>query len=707
MRTITRFCTAAGVGALVAGAALFVAPPSALADTEITVDAGVNDFYNQMAPIPITVTIRADQVIDGRLVIRREIVDEWNDSFAVEQPIEIASGTTKQYSVMLPASWDSERLAVTVFHGRDEVATKTTRLRQSSFEFVGVLPRLAGTFETLPPQVDLPDGLGRAALAAISEPELALGLATLASYDQLVANGADLASLSSAQRDDLFRWVDAGGRLLLDDLEAVALVPPAWSLGEHDYTLAGLGEIRYVDGVASAGDWTAIIDPSPEADYYIGSDMVMDPQADLARRANLDFPAITPLAVLLLVYALIVGPLLFVVLRRARRTTLGWVAVPALALVVTAAVTVSGGGRLRAGTATAAAVVQTGPTGGFGFANMLSFAGNSGALDITLPDGWAPTSTSMFGWWGNMPVGREWRLTWTGERSLDVSSRLEPRQGRTLALRGPTTTTGLRIDAHVDGNNIIGTIYNGTTVRMSQVVVFADTQQLRLGELAAGDSVDFEMRQPRDLRTTWETRSTRAWGDVVWTEHGATPPPAPEGAVAAELGVWGNAGIELEMYPRGLVRVAGWTDELSFGLVDEGGQVTGLTAVGTVDGPAGVSTVRAQIVRHPFGSRSSTQLVTRYVVPPNAAGDVLELYQLDRLGIQRVELWDGAQWLPFVVDDLADDDVLEVPAAAVRSGVVLVRSDTARNSDPAGVPILRTVVPPGWFSGEFSGTAAG
>lgn len=690
------FRIAVATGALVVGAAVVGAPEAVSADTEITVDAGINDFFTQAAPIPITVTIRADQVIDGRLVVRRENVDEWNDTFSIEQPIEIASGSTKSYSLLLPSTWDSERITVSVLNGNTEVAGKLTRLRRNAFEYVGVLPRLAATFETLPPQIDLPDGLGRASLAAITEAELALGLGTFASYDQLIASGADLASLSSHQRDDLFRWVDAGGRLLLDDVEAVGLVPAAWSLETRDYTLAGIGEIRFVDGAASSGDWS-FIDPSADSSYNLGVEMVTDAQGELARRANLDFPAITPLAGLLIVYALIVGPALYIVLRRARRTTFGWVAVPAVALIVTAVVAVTGGGRLRAGTATAATVVQTGPTGGFAVANLLTFAGNSGTLDLSLPDGWRASGTAQ-SWYGNYPSGREWLLSWPSERQVDMSVRMEPRQGRTLTLVGPTTTTGLRITARVEGDRIRGTVYNGTGVRLSQTVVFADTQQVKLGELAAGASAEFEVRQPRDLRTFWEPRSTRAWGQPQWTDRGIEPPPTPEGAVPAELGVWGNATMELDMYPRGVVRVAGWTDELASDLAPEPGQITAITAVAPVQGPAGIATVRAEIVRHPFGERSSMQLVARYVVPTEAADDPLELYQIDRLGIEKVELWDGTQWLEFVVDELADDDLLEVPPEAVRAGVVLMRGTVGRNNEPNGLPILRTIVPPGWFS---------
>ena len=86
--------------------------------------------------------------------------------------------------------------------------------------------------------------------------------------------------------------------------------------------------------------------------------MMVDPQQDLARRAGLDLPSITPLVLGIAVYAIVLGPIVYFVLRRMRRLTLGWFVIPVVAVLTAGGVAVAGGGALRNGNPATATFLQ-------------------------------------------------------------------------------------------------------------------------------------------------------------------------------------------------------------------------------------------------------------------------------------------------------------------------------------------------------------
>ncbi len=177
----------------------------------------------------------------------------------------------------------------------------------------------------------------------------------------------------------------------------------------------------------------------------------------------------------------------------------------------------------------------------------------------------------------------------------------------------------------------------------------------------------------------------------MWTSPFADRPA--DGQVA-EFGIWGTAAQRWELFPTGFARVVGWSDGLQ-PPVEPGERtssraaVSSMVAIDPAGRPVGAATVRAAIVRSPldpFGDGSGQHQVVRYLLPPGGTVDGLVVDDLDPVALTSVEFWDGERWIDLDMPD--DGDPVDVPTAAVRGGVVLLRSGVNGMADPSSVPVL-------------------
>jgi hypothetical protein len=679
---------------------------AALAAAELRVTVGVDGRYEPGDPIVLRVAVTADELIDGEIVVTMRGM-----STSARRDVQVAAGTTKEFYFALPSSWEEPTFEVSVRDGDDEVAAESARARQRmSGEVVGVLPRLTARLGELPGEVALADGIGQATLGELPLDVIDLGVAALRSYDSIAAGAEDLAELDDRQRDALFAWVSLGGILMLDDDAAVDDLPEGWRPGPMGNAWADLGEIRLTDGHALSGEWDEIIQPtivgSPAA---MGStEMMMDPQQDLARRAGLDLPSITPLVLGIAGYAIVLGPVVYFVLRRMRRLTLGWFVIPAVAVLTAGGVAVAGGGALRNGNPATATFVQDSAAGGYAMSNVLTFSDSGGRADVDLPAGWSLAGANdMF--WGNgrvVPI----EVTRNGDGTSRSSVTLEATQANVRTYAGTTASSGLTTTAVWDGDrNVSGTITNGTGVTLHDVAVFAGEDEALVGDIAAGDSAEWSMSAVRNLRFNWDMRGAAVWGDpfegpVLFDREvqpgaviGANDGPRTDTGRSSmvEFGVWGAASGDVEMFPTGMARVVGWTDELPSRLVpgDDTSSRTVVTSLSPVTGDGGAvdaATTRAVAVRNPFfGPAPGNSQIFRYVLPTGADPDELFVVGLNQVDVEEIEFWDGDDW---VAGD-ATLDAIPVPDDAIRGGVVLVRTDVDMNRGPVGLPSLTDRAP--------------
>jgi hypothetical protein len=461
----------------------------------------------------------------------------------------------------------------------------------------------------------------------------------------------------------LMTWVNRGGRLVLDDDGDLSALPEEWRPTDSTYALAGRGEVRIREGMASSAKWAEIIDPSgsvPSTDgeqRQFGGDGSYFVQQELARRSGVRLPKLAPVMIPLVIYALSSSLVLFVVLKVVRRMTLAWVAIPALAVLTAVAIGLFGSRWRSAGEPTATAVVDSSPGGAVAQLSVLTFSRSGDTVRVSVPSGWHSDGEA------NPSFGASATpyTTATGD-GTEFSASLEPGQVISTTLSGPVPDIGLRVEASTsaDGRKVSGTVTNGSTVVLEDVAVFTRGGAVAIDTLAPGTSEDFSINAaplPGNVLIT----------DRVWVRD-FDGTAADDSLV--QLGAWEIAASSHNLYPSGVVRAAGWTDELPSATLT----VKTRTAVSTTANITNTgnvlhsASVRASIVRSPMNGNGADDFVARYAIPAGPATASPLVIEMP-IGIRTVELWNGAAW----VDVKVEDREAAVPAAAVRDGVVLLR----------------------------------
>jgi hypothetical protein len=674
--TVMAMATAlGGVGPVFTGGSAFAED----AAPDLTVEAGVRTWFDPGDHVVLTATIEAESLFSGSVEVTAF------DSAIVAQSVDVAGGTTKTVRLVVPTSSqfvDDNGLEVRLVRGNDAVVSKTVRLKAAEqVEIVGVLPAMATRTGKLPEQVKLASDTGTAQVIALPVEVVALGAAALEVYDTIAATTADLSTLQPPARSAVLAWLNRGGRLLLDDAADLSALPDGWRPGAAGYALAGRGEVRIVAGAISEGQWSTLIEPSgssiSEGGIFFGAEMLGSVQSDLARRAGVKLPSMMPIIVPLIVYCLLVSLGLFVLLKLARRMTLAWVAIPVLAAVTATAIVIAGNGWRQVGDPAASGFVEGYPGGGEARLSMLTFSRDGGTARVQLPTNWyGAIDPNVFFGGGNALIPR----IRTSGSGTEVSVRLDAGQVTTATVSGPTADVGLAVTARVQGDDVVGTVTNQSPTMLYQVAVFAPGGAQNIGDLAPGASQEFAV----DADTL---PPGFALGDRAWTFSLLNPEETTR--QLPEAGVWGMASQSLILYPSGMVRAAGWTEERpadGVGLATRT-VVTSLTSTQPGAGPLSPAAVRSHAVRSPFGmfGNGLGDQVERFVVPAGTGSQPLVLEV--PLGFGQIELWNGTAWIKApAVKRLA-----RVPTSAIRAGVVLARVSPDLNGfvDPNQRLVLR------------------
>lgn len=660
---------------------------NAAATLDVTV--GVGGQVEQGDPLLVHIEVTARELVDGELVAT---VDS-PSVVAARVPLQVPAGSTKQVTVVLPSGWDNPRVNVALTDDGDTVATAVGRARfTSNDEFVGLLPRFSTRMGELPDTVALGDGLGEASFAVLDTDILDLGTPALRTFDTIVAGGDDISSLGDGEQLSLFSWVSQGGILVLDDDRAIVDLPDAWQpADDSEYALADLGEVRLSGGAAAGGRWTEVIAPTSiglAGTNNQGSEMNTDPQSDLAVRAGLALPSIGPLAIGLGIYALVIGPVLYFALRRSRRLTLGWALIPLVAVLTAGGIAVAGGGGLRQGHPAVSSFVQSFPGGSYVLADMVTFASRDGDAAVNLPAGWSVASNTN-GFWGDpSQIGAA-----DVERAPDGSSQLvtslESDQASVRMIAGTEAVESRLVTTAVVGDDgfVTGTVTNNTDMAMHAVAVFVGSRSAMVGDLDAGAEADWKVRAPDNLQWQWTQRGTDAWPGE-WGQGGLR---ASDDRV--EFGIWGLASFDLDLFPTGMARVVGWTDERPSPLIERPGEsdesvsaVSSLEPITSAEGVVNAADVRATVVRSPFVNGVGTTMIVRYVLPAGHDSNPLTITGAQRVGVDEVQFWGGSDWTD--ADPVANLRAIDVPPDAVLGGVVLVRSRVNSDQGFTGTPTL-------------------
>jgi hypothetical protein len=638
---------AAVVMAVAAGLALAV--PAAAATT-VAVDAGYGARYVPGEPLPVRVTVAADRLVAATL----EVGVEGTTPLSVE--VEVPGGSQKQYVVTIPTSAAQGAPALNVGArlvdgSQAPPAGRTTVTAARDEELVGLLPgALAG--RAVPGPAPLAVDAGTARFFALGPGELDRAPASLGPLGTIAAGPDELDRLPAATRAAVVRWVEEGGRLLVDGRPGgrVAGVPEPWQPGEQGRAAAGLGEVRLVGDAIAAGRWAGLVEPSPKGAGVGGGGAPFNLAGSLAAEAGFRVPRLTWLLGFLVLYLVVVGPALYVVLRRRGRQELAWAAIPLVAVVFTTASYVAGQGARTATHAVHGTVLTTGESGTWALSHVGVASRSGETVRVALPGGWLPRADLQFQRIGPLPSAVAERPSGT-----EVRLPLDAGQFGVVAAEGPVELTG-RLEVSgaspADGE-AGGTVRNTTGTALEAVAVFAGNRGVLVGDLRPGQEKEWRV-SPAVGQFDGPTPAFRVWGPIGG-EFGA--------GGLVDLALWEAAQLAgAPARPGGMAVAAGWTRDydppvrvggrsspgdgrtlvLGHGPVRPGGATLTDLAVG-------VEVVRGWTNdewRGPVPIGPQDRSVVRFTLPPGAAPDPASL-RLQSLSAQ-AEVWDGSGWVGLV-----------------------------------------------------------
>lgn len=643
-------------------ALLAVAPGPAAGAAEDTapvplqVTAGYSGYGTQGRSVPVRVTVDADRLLTGSLVVRGR------NGSRVTRGVEVPGGSVKRFTLVLPPNFGGDDLVTaTVVDGDDRVLAKGEHriTMGEGSELVGLLPEvLAG--RTVPGPAPLSVDAGTARFVTLT----AADIISADALDALSAIGArfgELEALRPGARTALASWLAGGGQLLIDDTPTGPLdgLPATWIPADGaTRARTGQGQVRLTGGRIAGLQLAGLVEPTTRTGFGggFGGDGVAQ---TVARDAGLRLPKITTLLGFLGLYVLAVGPVTAVVLRRKRRPELAWVAVPALALVFTLLAYGAGSQtRNRSNLAHGTVVMIDGTS-----SVALSYIGvthpGRGEARVNFPEGWSVQ--------GDMNTGRAAPPVEVGGDGPEAVLPLAVGEFGLVKAEGPMSLPGdgLEVTARVDAaGRVEGTVRNRLPFPLDEVTVFAGGGEAELGRLAAGEERTWNFdadKLPRFNNGEWRPDAPwfqRSPGD--WSTGGSGP-AGRDGVV--NLPLWQEVRAELGPDERapGIVTAVGWTRDFKPGFRIDGRdrKLPGRTAV-VVRSPLEVAPgtspalgVRREILRGNFPSffgkffgqagPFGDETVLRFTLPAGAnPAAALELESSARL--RSLEVWQDGVW---------------------------------------------------------------
>ncbi len=315
------------------------APPAGAATVNAT--AGIGGYVHPDRPVRITVEVASPALLVGEMVVEL-------GGLSREVPVEVPGGGEKVYEVIMPPS-DGGRLTVSlVADGGDQIVSQHVPLSVPDDELlVGLLgaPETAavlGSVRSTP--------LGRPVAPIEVAPA---DLADPGPLGYLVAGAGDLEALDPGQLSGVVSWVRRGGRVIAEEGDLSVFE------GEADPARSSAHPPFSVRDAASSSPWRASAAwrrrPGPVCCATfppLGSAATSSPNRprNLLPAAMATSEALVPdiswLLVAILGYALIVGPVNLMVLRRIGRRELAWVTVPVISVLAVAGFWLAGRSRV-------------------------------------------------------------------------------------------------------------------------------------------------------------------------------------------------------------------------------------------------------------------------------------------------------------------------------------------------------------------------
>jgi hypothetical protein len=483
---------------LCAAFALMAAPAGAQQDAlpvDVEVSAGFEGLFVPGRPVPVRAELSSDSLAAGQLSLSTqmgpiEVID-----------FEVTGGGTEEHWALLDAPLqDNTPITAAVDvdgrgSGNDSAGVRWDRNAL-----------LIGVVEGSPFGVEPPRDVRTRILdqeltfAALAPGLLDLGPLALAALDAVAVSEQDLDALPDDHVDAILGWLSAGGTLYVDAAPGPVTGLPEAMHPTDGFARAGAGRVVAADGALAAGRWADVVVPAPNRSIHEDGDVRSNlPHPDLASEVftldlGRDLPPLSRLLAVIGVYALLVGPGVYLALRG--RPMARWAAIPVLAILATGAVYISGDGGTEGTTVDVIDVIETGPAPVA--TTRLVVATEDGDRSVLAPSGWTAEQDEMFGFGMEQRV-RQHRTPEGVEMSVPAAA------GGVAVVRasGPVTLDGaLEVEATATGDGIVeGTATNTTGATLDAVAVFVGrAASTDVGSLGPGETVEFEVEGADQFR---------------------------------------------------------------------------------------------------------------------------------------------------------------------------------------------------------------
>lgn len=657
--------------------------PAASAQTELEVEAGFGGFHEFGADLVIRVRVETDRLVNGTL---QAFPSAPFGSFPVVQaPVEAAGGTTKEFLLVFPSfqEWGG---GIQVDLIEDGVATATALAQVRGLtegELVGVLPGISAELEGV---TSLSVPLGNARSFPIDQRWLDAGAGAIDALSSIVATNADLQTLSPGGADVIGQWIFSGGTLIVD--EPAGLIASLGITAADTPTAVGHGVVMTTAWARSQGDSDTLLAPTarrmtmnnpfPEMTGdmpWFGGQLA----SELADDAGFGLPALGWVLGLLGLYIVLVGPLLWFVLRRIGKPRLLWTALPVLALVFTAGVWGVGSAIRSSTTSSHGTIIEIANGQAHTTSTILALSRNGGPVSLNLPEQWriAPAEYNFGPSPSDGPTTRV--RTGAGRNRIDVD--LAAGQFTTMSGRGPADAyvNGVSAAASAPTNGAVsGSVTNNLSVELHEVVVFAGADGVNIGSIGPDVTVPFTFTAAGRDRFG-EPVEMRLWQNAMNGRFGPFGEPLASNVEAKiNISLWANYITENlgRSRPLGEVTIAGWTNDLPSTMDSsvESGR-TLVVASAPIETQRGVLTDvanRRTVLRSPtqldggqpnFGAGFVLGSAWRFDVPADVDATTVGLHLPNQ--ISKVELWVGNEWRTF---EDTTSGLYSLPPEAIRNG---------------------------------------
>lgn len=350
-------------------------PAGAQTGVSMTAEAGVGGLVEANAPVPMTIEVSADLLFVGTIEITQ-------GGSTMALAAEVPAGTTKVFEVTAPpVSSGNYTIGLVLDGGTEPLEKVQLRLDTPADDAVAV-----GV-------VDDP-----AVVADLNRVRTAIGDKSVKpveiSGETRPGPLAYVVAADPAKVNEVEDWVEAGGRLVVPPGAETALALGLEPLGtvpgtEVAWYRAGKGEVMVGDRI-DIDDWSRIIRPVPTPFVYSPEFGQSPPDTMLAQAAtgsgsggSAELPW---LAAFMVGYAVIAGPVVFLVLKRLGRRELAWFAVPVVATLALVGFWVAGRQRLDSTTLAHATVQLVSDEGSVARTSVVLAAGSAGVFELGASD---------------------------------------------------------------------------------------------------------------------------------------------------------------------------------------------------------------------------------------------------------------------------------------------------------------------------------